>query len=108
MTLALIIVIVFMLAMVLLQNYHTRKVIMSALTDLQQADAAEGVQLSTVSQALQDAIARIGTITIPPTVSDADAAAITADINAHTAALQTIAAALGNIAPSPMAPAPTS
>lgn len=72
---------------------------LSALDDLKAADAAETAEISTVGQALQEAITRIGQITIPPGVSEADAATITADINAHVASLQVIATALATVAP---------
>lgn len=86
---------------------RNRKEIMAAIDDLKAADAAETAEIATVGQALQDEITRIGTITVPVGTSDADVAAITADINTHVQNLQTIATALAGVAAA-QPPAPTS
>lgn len=72
---------------------------MSAIDDLKAADAAETAELATVAQAVTDEITRVNALiaSIQPGASDADIAAVAADLNTHVTNLQTIATSLATV-----------
>jgi hypothetical protein len=84
--------------------------IMSAIEDLQAADAAETAEIATVGQALTDEVARVtAALSTLGQSTDPQVAAVALDLQTHVTNLQTIATALANVAPAtPSAPTPAS
>jgi hypothetical protein len=73
---------------------------MAAIDDLIAADAAETAELATVQQALTDEITRVNAaLSTLNQSTDPQVAAVTADLHARVANLQTIATVLAGVAP---------